>query len=267
MAEHARPAPTWEQGDAYDAFMGRWSRPVAAEVVAWLAVPPGRRWLDVGCGTGALTASVLADAQPVAVAGVDTSAGFVAYAEERVRNPRATFQVADALDLPFASGAFDAAVSGLVLNHTPDPAGIVREMARVTAEGGTVAAYVWDYDSGMEQLTIFWEVATSLDPAAAEHDQRGRYPVCRPEALHDLCVGAGLREVAVSEIVVSRVYRDFDDYWLPFFGGQGSAPGYVRTLSEEQVARVREALRARLPVEGDGSIRLHARAWVVRGTR
>jgi SAM-dependent methyltransferase len=200
------------------------------------------------------------------VCGIDTSAGFVAHAQQQISDPRATFRVGDALDLPFDAGAFDAVVSGLVLNHVPDPDAMVREMTRVASEGGTVAAYVWDYDAGMEQVVAFWEVAARLDAGAADFDQRGRYPICGPQALLDLFVGVGLTDVAVTAITVPTVYRDFDDYWLPFLGGQGSAPGYVRMLSEEQLTLLRDKLSARLRAEPDGSIRLHARAWAVHGT-
>jgi len=161
----------------------------------------------------------------------------------------------------------DAAVSGLVLSFVPDPAGAVAEMTRVTRAGGRVAAYVWDYGGRMELIRRFWDAAAALDPAAATLDEGRRFGLCRPEPLAGLFRDAGLVEVAGRPIEVPTRFRDFDDYWTPFLGGQGPAPGYAMALDEGRRAALREALRARLPVAADGSIPLVARAWAVAGTR
>jgi SAM-dependent methyltransferase len=267
MPSSAPPAEVWAQGDAYEPFIGRWSRLVAAAFVEWLAVPAGRRWLDVGCGTGALAATVLERAQPVSVVGLDASDGLVAYAQRHLSDPRVSFQVGNALELPFEAGAFDAVVSGLVLNHIDDPTGMVRELARITGEGGIVAAYVWDYAGEMQQLRAFWDAAAQLDPRAADLDQGHRYPICQPQPLHDLFTRCGLAAVAVTAIDVPTVFHDFEAYWTPFLGGQGTAPAYIATLTQARRDRLRDHLRRRLPTEPDGSIHLRARAWAVRGTR
>jgi len=257
----------WAAGDAYEPYIGRWSRLVAREFLAWLAAPPGGRWLDVGCGTGALTGAILDDAAPARVEGVDPSAAFVGYARERVRDPRAAFVVADAQSLPQADGSIDVAVSGLALNFVPRPESAAAEMARVVRAGGTVAAYVWDYADRMQLIRVFWDAAVALDPAAAELDEARRFPICHPAALEELFRGAGLRNVESRAIDVPTRFRDFDDYWRPFLGGQGPAPGYAMGLAEERRAALREHLRAALPAAADGSIELVARAWAVRGTR
>ena len=263
----AQPVEVWAAGDAYEPYIGRWSRLVAREFVAWLGVAGGAAWLDVGCGTGALSLPVLATADPAAVLGLDPSAGFVAHARARLAGPRARFAVADARALPLAAARFDVTVSGLVLNFVPDPATALAEMTRVTRAGGRVAAYVWDYAGRMELMRRFWEAAAALDPAAASLDEGRRFPICRPEPLARLFGDAGLAEVEVRPIEVPTRFRDFDDYWTPFLGGQGPAPGYAMALDEPRRAALREELRARLPVAGDGSIPLVARAWAVAGTR
>jgi SAM-dependent methyltransferase len=272
----------WVHGDAYEAYVGRWSRVVATEFVrrlrphagrlaalppAYLTVPAGRRWLDVGCGTGALTATVLAMAEPAEVVGVDPAEGFLATARDRITDPRASFRLGDARELPVADGSFDAVVSGLALNFVPQPDRAAAEIARVVAPGGVTAAYVWDYAGGMQMMAAFWMAAIAVDPAAAERDENPRFPICRPEPLTALWTGAGLTEVAVTPIDVPTVFRDFDDYWLPFLGGQGPAPAYVMSLSEESRSAVRDLLRERLPSAPDGSISLKARAWSVTGRR
>jgi SAM-dependent methyltransferase len=263
--EMATPTEVWAVASSYEAYVGRWSRLVARKLVAWLGVAGGAAWLDVGCGTGALSQTVLGAADPAEVVGLDPSAGFVAHARERLAGPRARFAVADARALPVTGARFDAVVSGLVLNFVPDPPMAVREMARVTRAGGRVAAYVWDYAGRMELMRRFWEAAAALDPAAAELDEGRRFPICRPEPLARLFQDAGLAEVEVRPIEVPTRFRDFDDYWAPFLGGQGPAPGYAMALDEPRRVALREELRARLPAAPDGSIPLVARAWAARG--
>jgi SAM-dependent methyltransferase len=160
----------------------------------------------------------------------------------------------------------DAAVSGLVLNFVADPTRMAAEMRRVVRPGGTVALYVWDYAGKMELMRYFWDAAAALDAAARELDEGVRFPVCRPEPLAELLRAAGLVAVETRALDVPTVFADFDDYWSPFLGGQGPAPGYCVALPEEKRARLRERLRRALPAERDGRIALLARAWAVRGT-
>jgi hypothetical protein len=157
-------------------------------------------------------------------------------------------------------------VSGLAVNFVPDPACAAAEFARVAAAGGIAAAYVWDYAEGMQMMRYFWDAATAIDPAAGNLDEVGRFAMCRPEPLRALWTEAGLQDVEVQAIEVPTVFANFDDYWSPFLGGQGPAPGYVKTLSEEHRDTLREQLRASLPGIQDGSIPLVARAWAVKGT-
>jgi SAM-dependent methyltransferase len=261
----AERSDVWASGDAYEPYVGRWSRRVAGQFVAWLGIPKGRDWLDVGCGTGALCQVILDRASPRRVVGVDPSDGFVAYARHKVADARATFQFGDARQLPVADGCFDAAVAGLVINFVPDQAKAVHEMKRVTRHGGTVAAYVWDYAGEMQMMRRFWDAAVALDSGANALDEGRRFPVCNPEPLAGLFRDAGLDDVEVRPIDTPTVFEDFEDYWTPFLGGQAPAPGYCMSLSEDRRAALRERIRASLPFDGDGSIRLIARAWAVRG--
>jgi SAM-dependent methyltransferase len=266
-AGHANRTDVWTSGDAYEPYVGRWSRLVAQEFLGWLALPPGVRWLDVGCGTGALAQIVLALAAPSEVVGIDPSPAYVAFARGRVNDPRVGFEVGDAQALQAASATFDAVVSGLVLNFVPEPDRAVSEMVRVARPGGTVAAYVWDYAEGMQMMRHFWDAAVALDPSAQELDEGRRFPLCRPEPLTDLFQTTGLEKVEVRAIDVPTVFRDFEDYWSPFLGGQAPAPGYAMSLSQEQRAALRERIRADLPTNSEGEHHLIARAWAVRGVR
>lgn len=264
MPEH--PSDRWTTAAAYETYMGRWSRAVAASFVPWLRPADGWRWLDVGCGTGALTAAIADGCRPRTVAGVDTSPDFVAAARDAAPSA-AGFAVADASALPVADGSCDAAVSGLALNFFPDQRGAVAEAVRAVRPGGTVAAYVWDYTDGMQFLRLFWDAAVATDPAAGAVDERRRFPACHPDALRTLWSAAGLAEVIVVPIEVPTSFRDFEALWGPFGLGQGPAPGYVATLDPSARERLRRALRRIVPARPDGSVALTARAWAVRGQR
>ena len=201
------------------------------------------------------------------LAGIDPSAGFLDFACRRLGGAGAELRQADARDLPFADAEFDRVASGLVLNFVPDQARAAAEMARVARPGGEVALYVWDYAGRMEMMRRFWDAAIALDPRARELDEGRRSPVCRPEPLRALFAGAGLARVETRAVDVPTVFRDFDDYWTPFLGGQAPAPAYCMSLGEEARAALRERLRASLPVRPDGGIHLVARAWAVRGRK
>jgi SAM-dependent methyltransferase len=276
----------WASGAAYERYVGRWSRLVAREFLASLNVKNKARWLDVGCGTGALCQTILGH-EPLSVTGIDASEAFVHHAKEQLSNTQVTFLIGDARALPFDDQTFDAVVSGLMLNFVPEPEKAALEMARVAKPNGTVAAYVWDYAGkfqdenprsliahdqkdfhpGMEMMRYFWDAVSALNPTALTPDEGQRYPLCKPEPLTKLFENAGLKHVEVRAIDVATTFRDFDDYWSPFLGGQGPAPSYTMSLDEEARAALREYLRARLPRGPNGSIPLVARAWAVRGTR
>ena len=257
----------WSSGSAYEAYVGRWSRRVAVEFLDWLAVPSGRRWLDLGCGTGALTETILERLDPRSVTGVDPSAAFLDHARGRVLDARATFRAgsADATGLP--DDAVDAVVSGLVLNFVPDVGAALHEVRRVLAPEGTAGAYVWDYAEGMQFMRHFWDVATALDPAAAALDEGARFPIASPDRFSDAFSAAGLVGVEARAIDIPTVFPTFDDLWSPFLGGTGPGPVYVASLADEPRAALRDRYRETVGSEPDGSIHLTARAWAVKGHR
>src|SRR5512145_2376455 len=176
---------TWERGSPYEQYVGRWSRRVAPLFLSWLSIPAGRKWLDVGCGTGALCAAIVDRCSPASVAGVEPSEGFLKTAKENLAD-RAALHQGSASAIPLGDASVDVVVSGLVLNFVPDQRAALAEMARVAAQGGTIGAYVWDYAGKMELMRYFWDAAVELDPNAAKLDEGRRFPLCRPQALKEL---------------------------------------------------------------------------------
>jgi SAM-dependent methyltransferase len=256
----------WGSGEPYEQYVGRWSRSVAKEFLAWLRVAPGRSWGDVGCGTGALVGAILAECDPKTIMAIDRSEGFIAEAQRRTDDARVRFEIGDATAIPWPNRSCDVTVSGLVLNFVSDAESMTKEMARVTCSGGKVAAYVWDYAGGMQMMRHFWDVAVELNPDDSALDQGERFPICQPEPLAGLFRGAGLTSVSVRPIDIPTVFRDFDDYWLPFLGKQGAAPTYLASLNEEKRDRIRDTLKTRLAPDAAGAIAMSARAWAVQGT-
>jgi SAM-dependent methyltransferase len=264
------PEGYWAHGDAYERYMGRWSRRIAEPFVMGLGAPPGLRWVDVGCGTGALASAVLDLGAPESLVGVDTAEGFLETARARFadRGAAVEFVRGDATRLPLDDDSVDAAVSGLVLNFVPTPGAAVGEMARVVRPGGIVAAYVWDYVEGMPLMRAFWEAAVSLEPRARERDESARFSRWDPGFLATLfsdAPGMDRGSVTTGQVELDAVFADFDDYWTPFLGGQGPAPAYAMSLGEPDRAELRERIRANLPGAEGGPVTLRLRAWTVRG--
>src|SRR5258706_15775141 len=176
----AKPKHHWASGDKYEPYIGRWSRLVAREFLNWLAIPKEKTWLDVGCGTGALSQTILQMAEPVKVKGVDRSEEIVAFAREHTQDKRAEFEAGDAQALPVESSSYDAVVAGLVLNFIPEPARALAEMIRAAREDAIVAVYVWDYAEGMQLIRYFFDVAAALDPNAIDFVECRRFSICQP---------------------------------------------------------------------------------------
>jgi SAM-dependent methyltransferase len=259
------PSDRWLTGDAYEAYMGRWSRPLARAFVAWLQPKPAVHWLEVGCGTGALTSTICDLCEPASVVACDPSETFVEHAGKNLTDARVSFTAAGADALPRRDGGFDLIVSGLVFNFLPDPAAAVASTRERLRSGGTVAAYVWDYAAGMEFLRLFWDEAVAMDPRASALHEGSRFPLCEPSALASLFRAGGLTGVGTGALEIPTVFTTFDDYWVPFLRGTGPAPAYVAALHPDQRNVLRARLERRLQTGSDGRISLRARAWAVRG--
>jgi ubiquinone/menaquinone biosynthesis C-methylase UbiE len=255
----------WSAGDSYDQYMGRWSRLIAPLFLKWLDAPPQREWLDVGCGTGALSSAILAAAQPRSITAIDPSEGFLAKARASIADARVTFRVGDAAELPIEDSSCDIAASALVLNFVPDRVKALGEMKRAVRPGGMIGFYVWDYPGGgVGFMRAFWAAAVGLDPAAKDLSETSRFPFCTPEGLASLAHEAGLAAVECVPIEAHAIFRDFDDFWHPFTLGAGPAPGYCMSLAPEARQQLKDKLNDTLTRAGDGSIHFALRAWAVK---
>jgi len=252
---------------AYEGYVGRWSRFVAQQFVGWLDAAPAGVWLDVGAGTGILTEVILQEASPSKVVGVDVSPDYLEFARQRIHDDRVEFIVGDAVQAAIEPFSFDLAVAGLVLNFLPVPRQAVERMTHAVKQGGFVAAYVWDYSGHMEMMRHFWDAAIRVDPAARELDAGQRFAICEPDNLRALFEAVGLKSVDVIPIDIQTRFQNFDDFWLPFLGAQGSVSTYLRGITAETRDALRDQLQRQLPAAGDGSISLMARAWAVKGTK
>lgn len=260
-AEH----DAWSAGDSYEAYMGRWSRKIASRFLDWLDVDDNLDWLDVGCGTGALSSTILSRCNPRSLIGIEQSEGFIEVARRNLSDGRATFEAGDAQTLPLDDNSRDIVASALVLNFVPDMPKALSEMKRVARPGGAIAFYVWDYPGGgVEFMRAFWQAATSLDPSASDFAEDKRFPFCTPDGLTELATIAGLRSIECSAIEVPTAFESFEDYWRPFTLGAGPAPGYCMSLADDARERLRKKLDDDLPRRDDGSITLTARAWAVK---
>lgn len=262
----SKPIDTWAAGDAYEAFMGRWSRRVASEFLKWLAPARRANWLEIGCGTGALTQAICLRTDPASLVACDPSPDFVSFARSSTVHCPAQFLIAGADELPRRDGGFDVIASGLVLNFLPQPLDAVRSMRERLRPGGILAAYVWDYHDGMQFLRIFWDEAVALDPSAARLDEASRFPLCRPDALAQLLRQAGLETIDSGTLQIPTVFPNFDAWWTPLLGGTGPAPSYVASLDPGAREQLRLRLEKRLAGLADGFIELTARAFAVRGS-
>ena len=251
----------FEDGTAYERYMGAWSQLAGEKFLDWLAPRPGLHWLDVGCGNGAFTEMLVERCAPASVYGVDPSEKQLAFARTRPAASLAQFRQGDAMALPFPDNTFDAVVMSLVIFFVPDPAKGVAEMTRVVRPGGSVTAYSWDMTGGgfpydalqSEMRGLGVDVPMPPNPEAS-----------RTDVLRELWRGAGLDSVETLEVTVERTFSDFDDYWTTILGGPSVGPP-LAAMSSGDLALLRTLMTARLPADAAGRITYSARANAVRG--
>jgi SAM-dependent methyltransferase len=254
--------------EAYERFMGRWSRKVAPLLVDFAGISgPLPKVLDIGSGTGALAASIAQKHRQAQIVGIDPSKEYVDFANSRNPAPgRVRFQTGDAQQMQLANASFDASLSLLVFNFIPMPAKALAEAFRVTNPGGQIVAAVWDYGSGMKMLRVFWDAAVATDPTAEARDEK-HMPLCRSGELSQLWQSARLKNVQEQALDITTDFESFNDFWNSFLLGQGPAGVYAASLTTERRTALRDELKRRLALTADNqAFTLPARVWAVRGT-
>jgi len=252
----------FDDGAAYERYMGDWSRLAGTVFLDWLALPPGLKWIDVGCGNGAFTELLVEKCSPTEVRGVDPSEGQLDFARKRPAARLAKFDSGDAMALPFPAKTFDAAIMALVIFFVPDPAKGVAEMVRVVRPGGMVAAYAWDILGG----------GFPLEPIRIELRAMGIKPLDPPsvgasrmETMRDLWTNAGLAAVETREITVERTFASFEEFWTVNLDGSPGIRSTVTAMSPADLKLLKTRVRARLPGDIAGRITYGSRANAVKG--
>jgi ubiquinone/menaquinone biosynthesis C-methylase UbiE len=254
----------FQNADAYEQIMGRWSRRLAPHLIRFGGLSDGDRVLDVGCGTGSLTFALSEIARTEAITGIDLIPGFVEFAHSRNTDPRIIFQQGDARDLPFAENSFDRAYSMLVLQFIPDADRAVAEMCRVVRPGGTVTAAVWDSFSGQPHTRLIWDIAAVLDPAVERNLFRS---LSAPGEMAQVWQQHGLLDVEQTSLLIRMDFASFDDYWSPFAAGEGPLGQLVaRFTGAARSALEQHIRRAYLANRPDGPRSFACVAWACRGT-
>jgi ubiquinone/menaquinone biosynthesis C-methylase UbiE len=252
--------------EAYERFMGRWSRLLAPRLVDFTEAPDTGRVLDIGSGTGALAFSIAGLKAHCEVLGIDPSNEYVEFAKGRnLFRERVSFETGDAQQLRFPDATFQASLSLLVFNFIPNYAKALYEATRVTKPGGPISAVVWDYGAGMRMLRVFWDAAMKVDPTAEKYDE-SHMPLCRTGELEELWKKGGLERVVERPLDITMRFASFDDYWGPFSLGQGPAGAYLRSLDANRREALRNEVKRRMAVRSEAApLSLPARAWAVRG--
>jgi SAM-dependent methyltransferase len=252
----------WNDSAGYEAYVGRWSRALAPRFLAWLQLSSRLKWLDVACGTAAVTAAIVRFCDPEEVVGLDSSADYLDAARGNCPDPRARFLPGDATALPFPSATFDVSISGLALNFIPYDRSLA-EQRRVVRSGGMIAAYVWDYAGEYEFARRFWDTALSIDPRAAAYDPGRKAAICSEKNLASAFLGAGCTRVETAVLDETGEFPSREDYWHAFDGRQGSTAEYLSMLTDEMRTRLRDTLLSAM--NPTGPVRLKLRALAVKG--
>jgi ubiquinone/menaquinone biosynthesis C-methylase UbiE len=257
----AHATVAFDDAQAYEHFMGRWSRALGAAFLEWLAPPQGARWLDVGCGTGVFTELIVNTCTPASIDAVDPAPSQIDYARQRLSGRFVDVRVGDAQQMPFADNAFDVVASALAFNFVPDPARALSEMRRVCRPGGYVAGYVWDFAGGRSTA---WPLRFALQQIGVAIPPIPGTGGTSIEALHALFTKGGLDAIATRSIEVTLTFASFEDYWrsqTPVFAPQGMI---VAGLPAPDRLRLKEIVQVALPANGEGGITYSARANAVK---
>ena len=247
--------------------MGNWSRLVAQKFLLWLKETNdvnAKSWLDVGCGTGALTFEIANNFNPAHILGIDPSPE---YLPNNSNHDNIEFKVGNSSQIPVKGEIYDYIVSGLALNFMDDKTASIGEMKRVLKHNGCLALYVWDYSEQMEFLRVFWDAAGEIKPEAKKLDEGVQFPVCKKPALIKLFTECQLKEIKITELIIDTKFTNIESYWKPFLGGQGPAGSFLISLDEPERKLVKYKIMKHLGISKNEPITLKARAYAIQGKK
>jgi ubiquinone/menaquinone biosynthesis C-methylase UbiE len=257
----------FDDANAYDRYMGRWSRAIGEKFLVWLDAPQNRYWLDVGCGTGAFTELILTQSGPEKIIGIDPSPPQVEHAKHTVTGPQADFRIGTAIDLPFGTGEFDVVVSALVIHFIPDRSKAFREMLRVTKPGGIVGGFTWRKSPAIIDAP-YGPLARGVIEIAGDVMTSPTVSEAMPDGLRTTLTGEGYGDIEIITIEASQTFRDFEDYWMSQTSTfQHPVAKSVAALSDHDRERLRDNLRTALPAAGDGSVTYSSRATAFKARK
>ena len=259
---------SWSNKKLYEEFMGKWSLKIAKKFIDWLKENysiRNKKWLDVGCGTGALTFEIAKSTQPISVLGIDPSMEYLPINPSQYVNDKIKFNVGFGDNLSISLSDYDFVVSALALNFMSDKQASILEMLRILKPNGIIALYVWDYAEKMEFLRYFWNGVVDMDPDASKFDEGQLFPICNIEALTNLFSSCNVNNVITNEIEIKTRFNNFNEYWYPFLGGQGPAGKYLQTIDNDKRNKIRDHIKEIIPISKDGSINLIAKAFAISG--
>ncbi len=258
----------WSDGELYERYTGRWSRLIANEFIAWLGIEGSRleNCIDMGCGTGALSEALLANAVCESLTCFDLSPAYLSLAKKRIQSKEVEFLLGDGQNTLLPSGKYCGVVSGLAVNFVESPEKMLSEMRRLGRSGATLGLYIWDFADGMKPIRMFWDAAHECRaPDVEELDSANLFPICQRENLLESISEAGWLEPEVAPVEIDARFENFDDYWTPFLSGQGTAPAFAVGLGEEVREKVRQTLCAMVTHDSNEPFVLRTSAWGAKG--
>jgi SAM-dependent methyltransferase len=256
----------WDNIQGYEMYVGRWSRALSLDFVHWLNACAALKWMEIGCGTGALTQAIAETYDPSSLLALDKSEAYLTKARENGKLSKVSFLRVD-LDSFLPEGEFDNITSGLVLNFLPHTEKTLRSLMSNLRNGGQLSAFVWDYGGHYQPMRHFWDAAKEVSAVAKDFDTGIKFEICRKEKLISLFESLGLTHVEFTNLERIAMFQNFDDYWLPIASAQGSVTEFISILTEKEKDNLKETIRRRLPIALNGEIKLIINALAVKGVK
>jgi SAM-dependent methyltransferase len=256
----------WDNTQGYEMYVGRWSSLLSIDFVNWLNARSNLKWLEIGCGTGALTKAIAEKCTPSYLLAIDKSDSYIEKAKENVNSGNVSFLNIDINSCPL-NEKFHYITSGLVLNFVPKFGDMLRKLMNNLEPGGEISSFVWDYGGHYQPMRHFWNAACEIIPGSEKFDAGRNFDICTKENLIRLFEGIGLNDIQFTTIERIATFQNFDDYWLPIISAQGSVTEFISTLKEAEKEKLKEHLKRKLPIAFNGEIKLVISVLAAKGRK